>query len=87
MMNEEKVKEIHKAIDLMNYSHKDLREADAWVKAYALEELRVCLAVSAMGTISVEFICRMARCHYGSWEVDEYLRALKCYPEWLEEHI
>ena len=79
-MDETKVREIHNAKDLSQYTHDELLKADAWVKAYAIKQLRHKLnAPPALRS----FVLIMARAHYGSVETDTFLRAMECYPEWV----
>jgi hypothetical protein len=78
-----KVIEIHKALTLSGYSGEELREADQWVKQYALDRLSQHLKATGATKAMSEYIMLMARCHYGSIETDDFLRAHQCYPEWL----
>lgn len=82
-MDEAKVREIHRATELSGYTHDELREADQWVKDYALVRLKEVIAHSNTQGMR-EFILLMARCHYGSTETDAFLSAHQCYPEWLK---
>lgn len=56
------------------------RAADELVEKTALANLEQSLAHIPYRTR--EFVLLMARCHYGSVEVDAYLTELNCYPEW-----
>src|ERR1700751_6147352 len=85
-MTEDKAKEIHNATDLSVYTHDEFREADAWVKGYALQQLSEWLKEDGRQCSAVgDYVLLMARCHYGSVETDEFLRTLGCYPEWLAD--
>ncbi len=82
-MREAKVKEIHKAEDLQSYTHSELVQADNWVKDFALYKLAEYLKTGPVTPALGEYVMLMARCHYGSLETDEFLKAYQCYPDWL----
>lgn len=82
-MDEAKVIEIHKATDLSGYTHSQLMYADNWVKAYALDKLANHLKAAGVTKAMSEYVLLMARCHYGSIETDEFLKAHQCYPKWM----
>jgi len=83
-MDEAKVREIHKAQSLEGYTHEELREADRWVKDYALHQLSLWLKEDGRQSTAVgDYVMLMARCHYGSVETDQFLKVCGCYPEWL----
>jgi hypothetical protein len=76
----EKVKEIHRAKDLQQYDHKTLQQADQWVKQFALAQLKSKLKSELLVR---DYVLLMARCHYGSVETDDFLKAMGCYPDWM----
>jgi hypothetical protein len=80
-MNEAKAREIFGAEDLEKYSHTDLREADQWVKSFALQKLGASLADQPKAIR--KYMLLMARCHYGSVETDAFLKEMDCYPAWV----
>lgn len=82
-ITEAKVMEIHQAEDISSYSYDELRDADHWMKAYALESLAKHLMAAGVTKAMREYVMLMCRCHYGSIETDEFLRAHGCYPQWM----
>jgi len=86
-MNEDKAKEICNATDLSGYTHDELREADLFVKNYALDRLREVLDTFVMPKLAREYIVLMASANYGSVETDDFLMSLDCYPDWLPEKL
>lgn len=86
-MDEERVKEIHTANEFQFalFNTEELREADQWIKDYALRQLSEWLKEDGRQSTAVgAYITLMVRCHYGSAETDEFLRTLGCYPSWME---
>jgi hypothetical protein len=84
-MLEAKVIEIYKAQTLRGYSSEELREADQWVKQYALDRLSQHLKAAGVTKAFSEYVMLMARCHYGSIETDHFLSVHLCYPKWMVE--
>lgn len=82
-ITEDKVREIHQSKVLSGYTHEELHEADAWLKAYALDQLQGKL--SNTGICIGDYVMLMARCHFGSVETDKLLTELDCYPSWMRE--
>jgi hypothetical protein len=83
-MTEDKVREIYSVTDFNDYTREELREADQWVKDYALKQLGQSLMDSSASLSLQEYVLLMTRVHYGSVETDNFLRAHQCYPEWLK---
>lgn len=85
-MTEKQVMEIALAKDLSRYTIQQCKESDRWIEEYALTNLHHhSLSNKRALKIFRRFAEDMAKCHYGSVEVDQLLKALKCYPEWLGE--
>lgn len=65
-------------------NHQDLtmrqcRQLDEYIRTFALERLKHKLPPKPFAG----FVMLMARCHFGSVEVDALLTELDCYPKWL----
>ena len=82
-MNEDQARRIFTASDLSGYSHQDLQRADQWVKVYATNKLAQHLKRTGVTVAMKDYILLMVKCHYGSVETDEFLKAHQCYPDWV----
>jgi hypothetical protein len=61
----------------------EARQADAWIKGYALEKLEQYLIRETPKHVR-EYVLSMAQFHFGSAETDELLKSLGCYPSWMK---
>jgi len=82
-ITEERVKEIHLSHDLSKFPLSELHEVDAWIKNYALTQLRIRLRDGGIQEALVDYILVMARSSMGSVETNNLLIALNCYPSWM----
>lgn len=82
-MEEAKVRKIYESVgsELNAFTATECREADSWIKQFALDQLRNKLKDQPKEIR--DYIQLMARCYFGSTETDEFLSALNCYPDWM----
>jgi hypothetical protein len=64
-------------------SWQDCKDADRWIKAYALEKFEKGLMQYGLPNTLREYLLTCASLHFGSVETDNMLMSLDCYPEWL----
>jgi len=80
-MTEAEARAICTSGDLQKYTREECAEADRWVRDYALQRLG--LYTRGHGSTVHDYLLSMARSTYGSAETDEFLAAMRCYPDWL----
>lgn len=79
MMTEERAKEV---IQHGDSSIEVCKEADLFVKQYALKELNERL-MSCDNKVIKDYVILMTKSTFGSTETDKFLMDLHCYPEWI----
>lgn len=70
-----------KATPISEWTLSECREADALVKCVTLETVKSKL--SREEPALRDFAMLMIRCHYGCCEVDDFLKQLNAYPDWV----
>jgi hypothetical protein len=80
-MNEDKAREIANAKDLSPYSPQECREAEMWVRQFALEQFRA--KTRKLPKPYKAYIRLMVRYHFGSMQTNDLLTELDCFPEWM----
>lgn len=63
------------------WTRQECIQADSFIKDVALTILAANL--KPQPKVIQDYVNLMARCHYGSIETDEFLKALNCYPDWM----
>jgi hypothetical protein len=68
--------------DAAKWDYQTCVEADELIKRAALSTLSAILFSLGVKYEVRSFVCMMAKHHYGTVEVDEFLISLYCYPIW-----
>lgn len=82
-ITETRAKEIFKSPSKDKYSWDELKATDNFIAMYALDRLRKKLSEKDIEDVLFNFIISMATIHIGDAVIDNLLRQLGCYPNWM----